>query len=351
MPRPGRRRLNTFVWKRAHTIAAAVTAVVLVGGGIGLATTLGRPPAPDSSPSANAASSPTGTTPAPPTTDSPTTKPQAPPVDPLTGGKPSKHPVIAAKIENIAAARPQVGISAADIVFAEEVEGAQTRLIAIYHTNFPTRIGPVRSARSTDVQLLPLFGKPGLVYSGANTRVQRKIDNASIVAISRSTRDNRRVAPHNVFVDLAQIARRAKAKPARSIGWQFSAAKPSGARETKINSSVGHDRFTFAYGKGRYVVRWNGNRYADGDSGRLTRVDNVVIMKVRNHGDGNRDVLGAPSVQSDTVGHGKVTIHRDGTKITGTWRRTKVSGPLRFADSDGKNISLKPGQTWVLLRG
>ena len=64
--------------------------------------------------------------------------------------------------------------------------------------------------------------------------------------------------------------------------------------------------------------------------GAITKTDNVVIMKVHNHPDGNRDVLGAPSVQSDTVGKGKVTIYRDGTKITGNWRRTQGlrSAPL-----------------------
>ena len=64
--------------------------------------------------------------------------------------------MIAAKVENVAAARPQVGLSLADITFVEEVEGAQTRLIAIYHTRFPKRLGPRCSARSTDVELLPL---------------------------------------------------------------------------------------------------------------------------------------------------------------------------------------------------
>ena len=254
-------------------------------------------------------------------------------------------------MENIEAARPQVGLDKADIVFVEEVEGAQTRLIAIYHSAFPSRLGPVRSARSTDVQLLPLFGKPGLVYSGANSRVQRKIDNASIVPISRSTRDNRRIAPHNVFVDLHQIARRTKIGEAQSIGWTFDRDAPDGARATKITSEVGHDQFTFRYSKLGYLVRWQGKTYADGDTGKLTRADNVVIMNVHNHGDGNRDVLGTPSVQSDTVGRGKVTIYRDRTKITGGWRRTKASGPLRFTDRTGKIIALKPGKTWVLLNG
>ena len=259
--------------------------------------------------------------------------------------------MIAVKVENIDAARPQVGLNQADIVFVEEVEGGQTRLIAVYHSRFPGRLGPVRSARSTDVQLLPLFGKPGLVYSGANSRVQRKIDNASIVPISRSTRDNRRIAPHNVFVDLDAIARTTKVGRAKSIGWTFDRDRPEGARATKITSGVGNDKFTFRYAKKGYLVRWQGQTYADGDTGKLARAANVVIMKVHNHGDGNRDVLGTPSVQSDTVGRGQVTIYRDGTKITGTWRRTKASGPLRFTDDSGKVIALKPGKTWVLLKG
>jgi hypothetical protein len=74
-------------------------------------------------------------------------------------------------------------------------------------------------------------------------------------------------------------------------------------------------------------------------------------MKVRNQQDGNRDVRGAPSVQSDTVGKGAVTIYRDGRKIEGWWKRTKASASLQFIDKSGKPIALKPGQTWVALAG
>jgi hypothetical protein len=333
---------------RARIIAAAVAAVVVVTGGISVAAALSGPdshPVTTSSESASSAA-PTAT---PSPAEAQTPHPKA--TDPLTGGKISNHAVIAAKVENIAAARPQVGLSLADITFVEEVEGAQTRLIAVYHSRFPKRLGPVRSARSTDVQLLPLFGKPGLVYSGANSSVQRKIDNASIVPIPRSTRDHRRVAPHNVFVDLAAIARSTKLKEATSIGWTFGDVAPRGAAAKSVKVRVGHDTFSFRYSSGRYTVRWDGSPYADGDNGAITKADNVVIMKVHNHPDGNRDVLGAPSVQSDTVGKGAVAIYRDGKKITGTWKRTKASAPLRFTDKSGEAVPLKPGQTWVALAG
>jgi hypothetical protein len=342
--------MSAFVWKRAHTVAAAVTAVVLAGGGIALAVTRGGPePAPAASPATPAGSPSSKPT---PTSSATKSQPDTHPTDPLTGGTVSDNKVIAVKVENIAAARPQVGLSQADIVFVEEVEGAQTRLVAVYHSKMPKRLGPVRSARSTDAELLPLFGKPGLVYSGANPRVQRRLAAASLVPIYRETRDHRRPAPHNVFVDLAKIARTQRAGKAQPIGWTF-AGKPSQSGQTsdKASSKVGHDVFAFDYANGRYTVTWRGQRYVDGDSGAVSRADNVVVMRVHNVPDGNRDVLGSPSVLSRTVGKGAVTVYRDGRKIAGSWARSKASGQLRFTDSAGRPIALRPGQTWVTLQG
>ena len=338
--------MNACVLRRARAVAAAVTALALAGG---LGSCSGDVP-PTSTAPTPAAGTPSDT---PTPTPSPTTaEPKPAPGDPLTGGKVSGNPVIAVKVENTSAARPQVGLSQADIVFVQEVEGAQTRLVAVYHSRLPTRLGPVRSARTTDAQLLPLFGKPGLVYSGANGRVQRKLDGASLVPVFRLTRDRRRVAPHNVFVDLPQIARTEKLGKAQPIGWRF-ADKPSrgGRPDETATSKVGNDTFGFAYAKGRYSVTWRGARYVDGDNDAVTKADNVVIMRVRNVPDGNRDVLGSASVLSETVGRGKVTLYRDGVKIDGTWSRSKSSAPMRFTDPSGNDIALKPGQTWVTLQG
>jgi hypothetical protein len=332
---------------RSRFVFAAAAAAVVLAGCIGTAAIVrGQESDPPTTSSISTESAP-----APMPSPTATTKHREKPTDPLTGGEVSQNTVIAAKVENIAAAKPQVGLNQADITFVQEVEGAQTRLMAVYHSRFPARVGPIRSARSTDVQLLPLFGKPGLVYSGANPSVQRKIDSASIMPIQRSTRDSRRVAPHNVFVDLDNIAKSTKLAKATSIGWIFDNAAPRATAASAVKVRVGHDTFDFRYASGRYTVRWNGSRYGDGDSGAITKADNVVIMNVRNHADGNRDVRGAPSVQSDTVGTGAVTIHRNGRKIEGRWERTKASAPLRFIDKSGDRIALKPGQSWVVLAG
>ena len=332
---------------RVRAVTAVVTAAFLAVGVSACTGSAGTPPATEPTISASSAS---GTpTPAPSPTEEPTRTKAG---DPLTGGKVSGNPVIAVKVENTSAAQPQVGLSQADIVFVEEVEGGQTRLVAVYHSRLPTRLGPVRSARTTDAQLLPLFGKPGLVYSGANARVQRTLDRASLVPVFRLTRDRRRSAPHNVFVDLRQVARTEKLGKAKPIGWTF-ADEPSqrGGSDDKAVSKVGNDTIGFAYARGRYTVTWRGERYVDGDDQSVTRADNAVIMRVRNVPDGNRDVLGSASVLSETVGRGKVTVYRDGVKIEGSWSRKKSSAPLRFTAADGRDIALKPGRTWVTLQG
>ena len=342
--------MSEFVWKRGHTVAAIVAGAVLVGGGTATAIELSNGPETPAAAPSGAGTLPASTTPAATASSSP--KPRA--TDFLTGGAVSTNEVIAVKVENIAAARPQVGLRSADIVFAEEVEGAQTRLVAVYHTRFPKRLGPVRSARSTDVQLLPLFGKPGLVYSGANSNVQGKISRSSIVPIERSTRDHTRVAPHNVFVNLDKIANSVKAGRVSDIGWTFAARDPrwdSAERTSHLKGKVGNDTFSFDDTGGAYVVKWRGQAYSDGDNGKRATTDNVVIMSVHNHPDGNRDVLGSASVMSDTVGKGHVSIYRDGRKLSGTWIRKSSAGGLRFTDASGNDIPLKPGKTWVLLKG
>jgi Protein of unknown function (DUF3048) N-terminal domain len=122
----------------------ALAAAVVVAGGIGLAAIVSGqasdPFTTGSVPTESAAPTPMPS----PTT---TTKQREKLTDPLTGGEVSENEVIVAKVENIAAARPQVGLNQADIIFVQEVEGAQTRLIAVYHSRFPKRLGPIRSAR------------------------------------------------------------------------------------------------------------------------------------------------------------------------------------------------------------
>ena len=110
--------------------------------------------------------------------------------------------VVVVKIDNIVQARPPTGLTSADIVYLLPVEGGLSRIFAVFSTRFPKIIGPVRSARQTDLQLLRQFGRPGFAYSGAAPRLLSFIALTRVVNLYDTPayfRDGTRVAPHNLY--------------------------------------------------------------------------------------------------------------------------------------------------------
>jgi len=108
--------------------------------------------------------------------------------------------VVAVKIDNIKQARPPTGLQSADIIYSLPVEGGLSRLMAVFSSRFPPVIGPVRSAREDDLELLRQFGKPAFAYSGAAPHLLPFIHRAPVVDLYAGTasgyfRDPRRPAP------------------------------------------------------------------------------------------------------------------------------------------------------------
>jgi hypothetical protein len=326
-------------------------------------TPVASSPAVVSSPaSPSAAVSPAITRPAPTSTLAPTakaTKPVAKPgplVDPLTGGAVSNNPVIAVKIDNTYFDVPQFGVSDADVVFVEQVEGGLTRIIAVFHSTLPTEVGPVRSVRSTDAQLLPVFGTPGLVFSGGAGGPLADLAKTSIVDTSSLAGDYFRsdaaTGTYNLHADLTKIAAQAKGLgKVRSIGFHFAA--PSAAldaspviRNIRVVMEEGETDFT--YRQGRYFRVRDGNEVSD-YQGKPEAADNVVVLNVTDIPDGTVDTNGQPSYLTQTVGSGHMTLFRDGHRAVGTWRRTAVGAPFTFLDAHGKPLPFKTGKTWVML--
>ncbi|HLH58658.1 MAG TPA: DUF3048 domain-containing protein, partial [Streptosporangiaceae bacterium] len=147
-----------------------------------------------------------------------TPRPAPPPVpgqQPLTSpftGEPvrSLGPVLAVKIDNIVQARPQTGLTAADIVYVLPVEGGLTRFMAVYSSHLPPVVGPVRSAREDDLELLRQFGRPAFAYSGATPHLLPFIHRARVVDLYAGLvggyyRSPSRAAPHNLYARPAQL--------------------------------------------------------------------------------------------------------------------------------------------------
>src|SRR5215831_18831294 len=119
-----------------------------------------------------------------------------------TGPVRSLNRVLAVKIDNIVNARPQTGLNHADIVYVLPVEGGLSRFLAIFSSDYPPVIGPVRSAREDDLPLLRQFGRPGFAYSGAAPHLLPFIARARVVNLYDTPayfRDGSRVAPHNLY--------------------------------------------------------------------------------------------------------------------------------------------------------
>jgi hypothetical protein len=122
---------------------------------------------------------------APPTSPIPSSPPPEPPVSPFTGlATDLGAPVLGVKIDNAAAARPQTGLDLADLVYIEPVEGGLSRLLAVYQSRFPPVVGPVRSTRLTDLQLLANFGRPALAFSGDAAEVGALLARAPVLDVS-----------------------------------------------------------------------------------------------------------------------------------------------------------------------
>jgi hypothetical protein len=98
----------------------------------------------------------------------------------LSGREGMNGPVLAVKVDDTNAAHPQIGLEDADVIYIEQVEGGLTRLAAIFSSVIPERVGPVRSARISDIDILSQYGRVVFAYSGAQKKLLPVIDAANL---------------------------------------------------------------------------------------------------------------------------------------------------------------------------
>ena len=328
-------------------VAAAVLAAALVAG-----CSSGSKPKPEALPSAGL---PTAT----PVTPSASPTKQGL-VSPFTGLPVDKlRPVVAVKVDNAPLARPQRGLDEADIVYEEVVEGRMTRFVAIYSSRQAKDIGPVRSARESDIPLLAQFGKVALGFSGANGGVLAQIRRSpSLFDVSYDSRPGaytkagrRRDAINFVTSYDRLLAQAPGSAVAKDVGLRFGALPPSGTTSGRTISVVwsryAHTQWRWDAKRKTYL------RIMDGSpamlaNGRQQSAPNVIVQYVKVHASGYVDVSGAHSPYTTTTGKGKAVLFRDGKAVSGTWSR-KGLGATRFLDKSGKDMLLHTGPVWVML--
>jgi Protein of unknown function (DUF3048) N-terminal domain/Protein of unknown function (DUF3048) C-terminal domain len=293
--------------------------------------------------------------PSPTTTTKPfaTTTTTAPPgLAPLTGG-----PVLAVKIDNTSRARPRIGLNSADVVYVEPVEGGLTRLLAVFSSELPSQVGPVRSARESDIDLVANYGRVAFAYSGGSAYTVRALAKGKQINLSFDAalrgyhRDRSRPAPYNVIGDTQELLARAggSAKP-KDAGFRFGPASAGGTTATSVTARWSAARVTLTWNakQKQYLVTTDG-RPDLGADGVQHGASTVVVQEVRTHLSANRDVNGSPTPLVDLTGKGKVTVLRGGTSWSGAWSRKSATSPTSFT-ARGKPIAFAPGgPVWVLL--
>ena len=295
------------------------------------------------------------TRPAPSATP-PLAPPEGPLLDPFTG-EPVKAlgPVLAVKIDNIVYARPQTGLQSADIIYVIPVEGGLTRFMAVYSSHFPPVVGPVRSARQSDLDLLSQFGRPAFAWSGATPHLVPFIERAPVVDLYALTvggyfRSASRVAPYNLYADTRQLLAEAKgASKARDIGFRFGAAPAGGTRAASLSVKYPAASCTFRWSAKdrRWLVWMDGAPAMATEGGHLG--GSTVIVQYTQIATSRFEEYGGRPPYAKSIGSGKAVVLRDGCAYTVRWSRPNKGTGTTYTLPDGQQMLFAPGQTWVAL--
>lgn len=322
----------------------------------------------------------------------PTPEPAKPPVNPLTGEEVASWDLVtrrplAVKVENDPKARPQSGIVDADIVFEELVEGGVTRFICVFLSKDSQAIGPTRSARPSDIDII-YFLNPLLICSGGSSAVISMVQASGLSYITEDAthfwRERSRRAPHNLYTSTALLR-----QYLAESGDAFNRLPEAGLyfadeEERKTQSGTGETQteeegesgeeppesvmvseastvniaykaticaasYQYDASSRSYLHFIQGAPHTDATTGRQVAPRNVIVQYVTVTDSGLRDTTGAFVPESRVTGSGKCLVFTGGKVYHATWRKDNRNSPTVFVDENGNPVPLNAGQTWIHL--
>ena len=282
-------------------------------------------------------------------------------------------PSVACKVDNSEAARPQQGLNSTDVVYDEMVEGGLTRLVAIWHSNKPTAIGPVRSIRPMDPDIISPYG--GIVcYSGGQQIFVNLMRATSVFNASETSEQGKgtfsrtkdREAPHNVIVNVSKLAAAHPEIVAPQTMWDFSAdvasssaASAAGAtavQSVQINYPSAAALWTWSASTksstgeaGAWVRTQDGKPHIDKLTGEQLRATNIVVLDVkidRSYADHKYGHI--PKTMMNSTG--TAWVFTGGRSIQVKWQKASQTSRILLTDASGAAVNLAPGNTWVELK-
>jgi hypothetical protein len=280
----------------------------------------------------------------------------------LSGREGVDGPLLAVKIDDTVSARPQIGLENADVVYIEQVEGGLTRLAAIYSSEIPSRIGPIRSARISDIDILAQYGKVVFAYSGAQSKMLPVIAAANINDYGAQrqsptiyTRDEMRRSPVDMVLraDLLMEKVRSDGREiatSKSVGWTFGEL-PSGGiaiKDATVSWPAAKYEVTWSALESRWLISNNGvaNMSDSGiQHGPTTFLIQIVEILPSEYG----DKFGGVTPFSETIGTGNGYVLRDGQYFPAIWSRVDELSGTQWRTTAGEEIPFARGQVWIAL--
>jgi hypothetical protein len=280
----------------------------------------------------------------------------------LSGREGIDGQLLAVKIDDTNMAHPQIGLEDADVVYIEQVEGGLTRLAAIFSSKIPQRIGPVRSARISDIDILSQYGRVAFAYSGAQKKLLPVIAAANLQDLGAQrqsptifTTDPNRNQPYAMVLRADLLMKKIKDETlnvdtAKSVGFVFGDRPDGGEPITQV--VVDWPAATYSAQWSQEQSRWllsHNNKLNLAESGVVLGPTTLVIQMVRISPSEYGDKFGGVTPLSETIGSGKAYVLRDGELFVTTWNRAFEGSGTTFTLPDGSTMNFAPGQIWVAL--
>lgn len=291
-----------------------------------------------------------------------TTNPVAGPVMPLTGlpmadGVLALRPAIVVKVDNHPDARPQTGLNQADIVFEENVE-ALTRFALVFHSQGSDPVGPIRSGRTQDINLLSSLNGVLFVWSGGNKGVTAAVKSSNFVNMSPSVagrgsgffRSDDKKAPHNLYTntsDIWTVGAGRGGTPLPQFSYSTDPSSNSGVDVVGVKLRMdGSMKASWEWDadKRAFARRHDAKVHLDSNGEQVT-TENLLVLTVEY----KISAANKKSPEAQTTGTGVVWVLQQGKITQGTWTRADKMDPWTLTDETGEPILLTPGRTFVEL--
>ena len=270
----------------------------------------------------------------------------------------SSGKVFAVKFDDTNDAHPQQGVESADVVYITQVEAGLTRLMGIYSSNYPEVLGPIRSARISDLSILDEYGRVGFLYSGAQSKMRPVIAESNLINLSAERNppsiyfnDPSRRSPYSMMVKPNLLLEKAAdVELAKKPGWQHG-PRAKGAKKiisAEINwPNAGYEAYWSAIDR-KFLLKHN-SRENIASSGIQLGSPMMVIQMVKISPSEYGDKFGGVTPKSEVIGSGHGYLLRNQRVVKALWNRASLSEPTTWSLEDGSPAFFAPGQIWFFL--